>query len=150
VEITNEARGWHVHSHWLIDCRWLDMPSVSRTWAKLVGQSFSICKIKDCRNREYLQEVGKYVCEGSELASWPAEHILEFVTAVRGRRFFFPFGTLFHAGPEIRAELKALNKHDGACECGCHDFRFQDEADIVLEEARKLCESAKRKKKKQT
>ena len=37
VEITNEGNGWHLHSHWLLDCRWLDMPSVTRRWAKLVG-----------------------------------------------------------------------------------------------------------------
>ena len=97
VEVTNERNGWHVHSHWLLDVRWLDMPSVSRTWAKLVGQSFAIVKIKDVRSTDYLKEVSKYVCEGSELASWPAEHILEFVSAVKGRRFFFPFGSLVPA-----------------------------------------------------
>lgn len=150
VEITNEERGWHVHSHWLIDVRWLDMEQVSTTWAKLVGQGFSIVKIKDCRGKSYLQEVSKYVCDGSEIAKWAPELILEFVTAVRGRRFFFPFGSLFHAGPAIRAELRAGENHGATCECGCSNFVFKDETDIVLEEARRLCEqTSKRGKPKQ-
>lgn len=136
VEVTNESRGWHVHSHWLIDCRWLDMPEVSRTWAKLVGQTFAIVKIKDARAKDYLQEVSKYVCEGSELARWPAEQILEFVTAIRGRRFFFPFGSLFAEGKAIRAELKAENSHSITCDCGCCDFRFEDEITATLREIR--------------
>jgi len=146
VEVTNESKGWHVHSHWLIDVRWLDMPAVARTWAQLVGQGFSICKVKDCRNTEYLQEVSKYVCEGSEMAKWQPEHILEFILAARGRRFFFPFGSLFHAGPEIRAELRTLETHDSACECGCRDFTFQDQTDKILAEARALCESEAQRK----
>jgi hypothetical protein len=149
VEITNEGKGWHVHSHWLIDVRWLDMGTISRTWGKLVGQAFAIVKIKDVRAKDYLQEVSKYVCEGSAMAKWPPEHILEFVTAVRGRRFFFPFGSLFHMGAAIRAELHTLENHARGCECGCSDFRFQDETDVILAEAAKLCETeAKRKSKK--
>ena len=136
VEVTNESRGWHVHSHWLIDCRWLDMPEVSKTWAKLVGQTFAIVKIKDARARDYLQEVSKYVCEGSELAGWPAEQILEFVTAIRGRRFFFPFGSLFQEGRAIRAKLKAENSQSTTCDCGCCDFRFEDEITATLREIR--------------
>lgn len=47
VEITNESRGWHLHSHCLLDVRWLDMPEISRIWGKLVGQEFAIVKVKD-------------------------------------------------------------------------------------------------------
>jgi hypothetical protein len=78
------------------------------------------------------------------MASWPAEQILEFVVAVRGRRFFFPFGSLFHMGPSIRAELRSLENHDSDCDCGCNDFRFQDETDIILAEAAALCQRDKR------
>ena len=137
VEVTNEGNGWHVHSHWLLDCRWLDMPAVSRTWGKLVGQSFAICKIKDVRSQDYLKEVSKYVCEGSELASWPANKILEFVVAIKGRRFFFPFGSLFHLGPAIRAELRGLRPEGVKCECGFCDFCYEDETSAILNEIRK-------------
>jgi len=103
-----------LHSHWLLDVRWLDMKGVSLTWSGLVGQEFAIVKIKDARDRDYLQEVTKYVAEGSELAKWPAEHLLEFVTAIRSRRFFFAFGSLFKMGHEIRSRNFLGGKAKGA------------------------------------
>jgi hypothetical protein len=138
IEITNESHGWHLHSHWLIDCRWLDMPEISREWGRLCGQEFAIVKILDCRDTEYLQEVTKYVVEGSELAKWPAEQVAEFVSAIRGRRFFFAFGTLFKLGKEIRAELAAEKPERKPCECGCGDFLFETEEQATLNEIRKL------------
>ena len=138
IEITNERRGWHVHAHWLLDCRWLDMPEVSRSWAALVKQDFSICKVKDLRKADYLQEVCKYVVEGSELAGWPAEEIHQFVQAVRGRRMFFVFGSLFKLGPEIRAAIKRNAPPPPVCECGCSRFTFESEADTILNDIRKM------------
>jgi hypothetical protein len=138
IEITNEERGWHLHSHSLVDVRWLDMEAVAVTWGKIVGQEFAIVKIKDVRNQEYLRELCKYVVDGSELAGWKSEHILEFVTAVRGRRFFFSFGSMFALGKSIRAELESQRKPQSACECGCSDFKFEDEQDVVLNEIRRL------------
>jgi hypothetical protein len=66
TEITNEERGWHLHAHLLLDVKWLDMEKVAVTWGKLVGQEFAIVKIKDVREKDYLQEICKYVVEGSE------------------------------------------------------------------------------------
>jgi Replication protein len=129
IEITNEGKNWHLHSHWLLDARWLDMAKVSRAWGKLVGQSFAIVKVKDCRNTEYLQEVSKYVVEGSELAKWPANQINEFVRAVKGLRFFFSFGSLLKMAPSIRAELLSQKPPLKACECGCSDFIYEDATD---------------------
>lgn len=127
VEVTNENNGWHLHSHWLLDVRWLDMPSVSKAWGKLVGQEFAIVKVMDCRERSYLQEVTKYVCDGSEMAKWRPEHLLEFVTAIKGRRFFFAFGSLFHSQPEIRRQLLADKRPMEPCECGCDRFTYRDQ-----------------------
>jgi hypothetical protein len=138
IEITNEERGWHLHSHWLLDVRWLDMPSISQEWGRLCGQEFAIVKIMDCRKKEYLQEVTKYVVEGSELAKWPAEHVHEFVSGIRGRRFFFAFGSLFHDGRRIRAEIKAEKPPRAPCDCGCGDFMFETEEQTVLNEMRKI------------
>lgn len=132
VEMTNENRGWHLHSHWLLDARWLDMKAVSTTWGKLVGQEFAVCKIMDVRERDYLQEVTKYVVTGSEMARWDANQIHEFVTAVRGRRFFFAFGSLFKQGPAVRAELRGQAAPTGECECGCNQFRWQDELSVRI------------------
>jgi len=105
TEITNEGRGWHVHAHLLLDVRWLEMAEVSKKWGKLCGQEFAIVKVMDVREKSYLQEICKYVVEGSELAKWPAEHINEFVQAVRGCRMFTSFGTMAKLAPAIRAEL---------------------------------------------
>ena len=134
VEITNEGNGWHLHSHWLIDCDWLVMPEVAKDWAQIVGQEFAVCKVMDCRGKEYVQEVSKYVCEGSELAKWPAEKLNEFVRAIRGLRFFFAFGSLFALGPAIRAELEAQSKPPPECDCGESAFVYRSETDEVLHE----------------
>jgi hypothetical protein len=139
LEITNEGNGWHLHAHCLLDVRWLDMERISQVWGKCVGQNFAIVKIKDVRDRDYLKEICKYVVEGSELAKWPAEKILEFVSAVKGRRMFFSFGTLRKMAPQIRAEIFANKEPSPVCDCGCGNFIFRDQlaedlADIVGKE----------------
>ncbi len=138
VEITNEDRGWHLHSHWLLDVRFIPIERISRVWGELVGQEFAICKIMDVRHRDYAQEICKYVCDGSEIAKWPAEHIHEFVTAIRGRRFFGSFGSLRKLSPMIRAELEAEKPEPVACNCGCSEFRFESETQTVVNEVRAL------------
>jgi len=92
----------------------------------------------DCRNSEYLQEVTKYVCEGSEMAKWPPEKIHEFVSAIRGRRFFFPFGHWFKTGRQIRAEVKATKPAGQPCACGCSDFIFETEEQATINEIRQM------------
>lgn len=136
VEVTNEGEGWHLHSHWLLDCRWLDMEEISREWGRLVRQQFGIVKIKDLRATDYLAEVSKYVAKGSEIAGWPPELLLEFVRAIRGQRFFFAFGSLFHQARGVRAEIKRQHPSGTACSCGCCDFVWRDEVSELLHEVR--------------
>jgi hypothetical protein len=132
MEITHEGRGWHLHAHILLDVDWLEMPEVSKTWASLVGQEFAICKVKDCRAGSYAQEVAKYVAKGSDLAKWDAQLLLQFLFAIKGKRFFFAFGTLFKMGPEIRRELARAKGEGKLCECGACQFIYETEADAVL------------------
>ncbi len=127
IEITNENNGWHLHAHLLLDVRYLPGYDLSRVWGKIVGQKFAIVKVMDVREKDYLREVCKYVVEGSELAKWPREHILEFVSAIRGRRFFFTFGSLREFAPAIRAEIAANKEPSPVCECGNSDFIYTDE-----------------------
>ena len=138
VGITNEKKGWHLHSHWLIDARWLPMSEGSIRWGKITGQEFAIVKVKDLRDQEYRIEVAKYVVEGSELARWHPELIHQFVRAIKGLRFFFSFGTLRELAPQIRAELAAMKPEQPPCECGCCDFiyktEFEDEVSSILRE----------------
>jgi hypothetical protein len=102
------------------------MKELSRVWGKQVGQKFAIVKITDAREGSYLSEICKYVVEGSELAKWPAAQILEFVQAIRGKRFFMSFGSLRKLAPLIRAEIEANKQPAPTCECGCEDFKYSD------------------------
>lgn len=132
TEVTWEGKGFHPHSHWLLDVDWLDMPSVAADWASLCGQEFAICKVKDVRGADYLREVCKYVVTGSELARWPGHVIAEFVTAVKGVRFFKPFGDLYKRQAEVKRELNANRPPGRICACGCEDFRVEGETTALL------------------
>jgi len=137
VELTNESAGWHLHAHWLLDARWIDAQELSRTWGRLVGQTYAIVKVCDLRSRkEFAREVSKYVIKGSEMSKWDAEEIHQFVRAVKGRRFFFAFGSLFKEGSAVRAELLA-EKVPTLCECGCGKFVVRSEVDQALHDIRK-------------
>lgn len=137
VEITNEGRGWHLHSHWLLDVPFLDVREAAIIWGKLVGQEFGIVHIRDVREKSFVQEVCKYLAKGNELSQWPPEQLLEFVTAIRGRRFFFCFGSLFKQGDAIRQQLKFMKPTKQPCDCGSRDFRFETEQQAVLNEIRR-------------
>ncbi len=137
TEITNEGRGWHLHAHILCDVRFLDASVLAIEWGKLIGQEFGIVKVKDARGQDYLGEITKYVVKGSQLASWPAEQIGEFIHAIKGVRFFATFGTLFHLQRRIRAELDNQRPAQEPCKCGCSDFRFETEEAAIAGEIRR-------------
>jgi Replication protein/Transposase zinc-binding domain len=137
LEITNEGSGWHLHAHCLLDVRWLDMARISIEWGKLIGQEFGIVKVKDVRGTEFVQEVAKYVAKGSELASWPAEQLWEFICAIKSRRFFFAFGSLRKAMPDVRRQLALKKPPSPVCACGCGDFIFETDRSSVLRDIRR-------------
>lgn len=126
VELTNESRGWHAHTHWLIDSDYLNMPDVSQAWAALVGQDFAICKIKDARDKCYAAEVTKYVVKGSELARWSGLDIIAFCNSVRGSRLFAVFGSAFKERSKVKAVLAAMEiKRESKCEaCGSCEVHY--------------------------
>jgi hypothetical protein len=137
VEITNESRGWHLHSHWLLDVRWMDIREIAKKWGELVGQEFAIVKIKDLRGAEYVHEVAKYVVEANSMANWPAEQILELVTASRGTRFFFQFGSLLAQGKRIKAEINMEKPESEPCECGAKAWLYESEQQSVINQIRR-------------
>lgn len=136
IEITKGETGWHLHAHLLLDTDWLDMPKVSQAWAAQVGQQFAIVKVKDVRGSDYVQEVSKYVAKGSDLAEWPPEHLMEFIQAIKGLRFFFQFGTLLKRGKQIRRDLNAARGAGKLCSCGCSTFVYETEQMSILNELR--------------
>lgn len=137
LEVTNEGRGWHVHFHLLIDAPWLCMPDVSQAWARLVGQDFAICKIKDCRGADYLAEVTKYAVKGSELAKWDAETISNFITSFDGVRLFGVFGSLYAKRTLWSEWIKALQDIKPLCACGCNSWRLMSPEELLWEEETK-------------
>lgn len=137
IEITKGAAGWHLHAHLLLDTDWVDMPKLSVAWAAHVGQQFAICKVKDVFGADYVKEVSKYVAKGSDLATWEPEHLMEFINAIKGLRFFFQFGSLLKRGKEIRRELASRKGAGAVCECGCARIIYETEQLAIINEIRR-------------
>jgi hypothetical protein len=137
IEITKGQTGWHLHAHLLLDTDWVEMPRLAAAWSAQVGQHFAICKIKDVRETDYVKEISKYVAKGSDLASWEPEHLMEFINAIKGLRFFFQFGTLLKKGKQIRRELNATKGNGKICPCGCSQIIYETEALAIINEIRK-------------
>jgi hypothetical protein len=138
IELTHEGRGWHLHAHLLVEAAWVDAKALAISWGTLIGQNFGIVKVKDARDRDYISEVSKYVVKGSELARWPGELILEMILAVRGKRLFFPFGSLWGKQGAIKAQLALARPPGKMCECGCEKFVYETETDSILDECRQF------------
>lgn len=129
LEVTNEGSGWHLHLHALVDCRWVDARELSLLWDKATRGRGCIVKVKDVRDRSYLQEVTKYAVKGTDLAKWAPADVAAFVTAFTGVRTFGVFGTLYGKRTEWRAWLDSIQGQHNACECGCVDWKVQSEGE---------------------
>jgi len=125
LEVTNEGKGWHLHSHLLLDSDFIPIDIIAQKWAKLIGQDFAIVKIKSVQDKSYLQEVTKYVVKGSDLASWPGHQIAEFIDAMTGIRCFGTFGTLFKDRAKRAKAKKELGPKQMECSnCANTDFWY--------------------------
>lgn len=129
LEVTNEERGWHLHAHILVDADWVDAVQLSQQWAKLVGQDFAIVSVKDCRGKDYLREVTKYACKGSELAKWTGPQIAEFIHAFQRQRTFGVFGSLYGKRSDWAAFVASLKVSRQTCDCGCDRWTIYSESD---------------------
>ena len=134
LEVTNEGRGWHLHLHALIDCRFIDSGELAKAWAKCIGQDFAIVKVKDARDKSYLAEVTKYAVKGSQLASWTGDEIAMLVDSFTGVRTFGVFGSLFGERTKFREWLASVQDVKHECECGCSDFRLLSTAELLAED----------------
>lgn len=133
VEVTNEGRGWHLHLHALIDADWIDARQLSVAWHRATGGAGHIVKVKDTRERSYLQEVTKYAVKGTQLASWSSTEVAEFVTAFARTRTFGVFGSLYKLRALWRAAMAEIQSERPACECGCVDVRILSENEWIAE-----------------
>jgi hypothetical protein len=124
LEFTNEGRGWHMHWHLLLQTNWVEMEKLAIAWGNLVGQEFAIVKVKSIGEKDYLQEICKYVVEGSELSKWPKEKILQFVTALRGTRCFTVFGKFRELARIARINVKEIPRREANCFCKTGEWIF--------------------------
>ena len=128
LEITNEGRGWHLHAHLLLNVPFLPADELAIAWARCIGQEFAIVKVKDVRQGSYLGEIVKYVCKPGQMVKWPPSEIAAFIHAIKGKRFFTTFGSLYDFREVVRAKLNALKPQPTMCACGCGEFRYETEA----------------------
>ncbi len=149
VEITNDAKkgtGWHLHSHWLIDCDFIDMKKLSIAWGALCDQEFGIVQYRELKDQSgkidesYVAECLKYVTKGSEAAEWEGKDLFDYITAIRGSRFFFVFGSLFKMRAEVKKLLEGLQeKKETTCkECGSIEVYYLPEEGMDWEREKKF------------
>jgi hypothetical protein len=130
LEVTNEGRGWHLHIHVLCDVRFLDSGLLAIKWNEANRGFGHIVKVKDCRCREYLNEVTKYAVKGSDLAKWSAADISTFVDAFKGVRSFGVFGVLYGKRTEWKEWLSTLAEKRATCVCGCSDYKVCSDKEL--------------------
>lgn len=128
TELTNEGAGWHLHTHLLVEARWICAKELAITWANIVGQEFAIVKVKDARGASYLAELTKYVCKGSQVAGWTPEKIAQMILAFDRVRTWHCFGLLNGLDKEwkrYQAECRAPYR----CECGSSSWKVNVQYD---------------------
>jgi hypothetical protein len=118
MEFTNEGRGWHLHWHLLLHCRFMCASCIAWEWGQLCGQDFAICKVIPVEEKSYVQEVCKYAVKGSELAGWSGREILEWIEAQDGIRMFSVFGKFGELARFARAQIEQRKPPPEPCDCG--------------------------------
>jgi len=119
-----------MHWHLLIESPFILLDDLQSAWGKLVGQEYAICNISTVGDKDYIREVSKYVVEGSEIARWPRETVLEFVEALDSTRLFSVFGRWKELRPAARAKMNA-EKPMPTCECGSIQFLYGDDESFI-------------------
>jgi hypothetical protein len=109
---------------------------LAQRWAEQMGQDFAIVKVSDASEHQYRFEVAKYVVKASQMATWRPEEIAQFIGAIKGVKFFAPFGCLYKLQRKIRNEIEAERPKPQPCACGCHNFNFDTEESAVLRDCR--------------
>lgn len=120
-------RGWHIHFHIIVDADFVDRAKLEAEWSKLRGQSMSVVRVYDVRGKDYTAEACKYVCDGVQVGSWPAEKLAEFADALSEERCFDTFGLLYKRRAEWSATKKLIQSDKNVCACGCGQFAHFDE-----------------------
>jgi hypothetical protein len=111
LEITRGKAGdhWHVHSHVLMRCPWVDIRALSRAWMEITGDSWNV-SIRACDTREHAAYyAAKYAGKGFDGTVLKEPKVLsECITALSGRRTFATFGS-WHDMPTA-TEVQAVGE----------------------------------------
>ena len=136
LEFTNEGNGWHMHWHMLLESGFIDEQLLAVQWGKYVGQEFAIVRCRAVGDNDYIREVSKYVVEGSEIARWPRETVLEFVNALDSTRLFSVYGAWKDRRAAARAAMNA-DRPMPTCDCGSIHFIYGDDESFVKADLRR-------------
>jgi hypothetical protein len=131
IEVTNEGRGWHLHLHALINAHWIDEIELSLQWQDVTNGFGRIVRVRDCRQRSYLEEVTKYAVKGAQLAAWLPDQIATFIDAFDGAKTFGVFGDLYGKRTEFAEWFKAVRDARPGCPCGCNELHYFTEAQFL-------------------
>jgi hypothetical protein len=130
-EVTNESRGWHLHIHALVDADYISKQVLAHVWSRITNTASHIVEVKDARGRQYLQEVTKYACKGSQLATWTPDQIVTFILAFSSKRTFGVFGSLYGARTEFAEWVAELRNKRPKCECGSCNVKYYSEPEYL-------------------
>lgn len=94
VKIGKNSGLWHPHLHILVEGDFIPQRDLSREWLEVTGDS-SIVDVRRVENAGHAAAYTvKYGSKGCDSSVYNAPSKLdEFVTAIKGRRFAFTFGT---------------------------------------------------------
>jgi len=89
----NVAAGtWHPHVHLILDGRFWAHAAILAEWKQALGGDGS-ARIEACHDRvKAARYLAKYLAKDADLASWPADTIVEFASAMHRRRLVATFG----------------------------------------------------------
>ena len=126
VEMTNKGTGWHLHSHWLIDCSWIDYAECAVEWGRLCNQEFGIVHGRAITGAGYEKEICKYVVKPGEMLKWTNRDVCDFIEAIWRTRFFFTFGSMKEQAKRINAliESEKIEYKFPCTECGAETTEF--------------------------
>jgi len=95
LEVTrnNTAGHWHAHLHIIADGGFFPQPVLKKLWHETTGDSF-IVDVRAIHDRaEAARYVAAYLAKPMDLETWSNAQIIEYATALHGKRLMQPFGT---------------------------------------------------------
>lgn len=139
VEVTNEGKGWHLHIHALVDCRFIPQDGLAVAWNQANRGTGYIVRVLGVHGDSYLREVTKYAVKGSEIAKWSGPDIAAFIDAFKGRRTFGVFGKLYKLRAAHREAMTEVAAERATCDCGCTTFKVRSDAELEWLELKVGC-----------